>query len=97
MTELGKLYVMQHRTTFWAMSQNEAYMDTSVTYNPGDICMLLSVEVDNGPWHKPGEPDELRLTCLGCDGTVFCSWQDGIYGDASPLLRAHAVLLEEAT
>jgi hypothetical protein len=97
MTELGKLYVMQQRTTFWVKSQDEADMDMCVTYNPGDICMLLSVEVDNGPWHKPGEPDELRLTCLGNDGTVFCSWQDGTYRASMPWLRPHAVPLEEVT
>lgn len=87
MTELGKLYVIQHRTTFWVKSQDEADMD-SVDYNPGDIFVLLSVEVDNGPWH------ELRLTCLGNDGTVLCSWQDDGSG---PPLHEYTTPVEEAT
>lgn len=94
MAELGKLYVIQHRTTFLVKSQDEADMDASVTYNPGDIFVLLSVEADNGPWHKPGEPDELRLTCLGNDGTVFCSWQDDGSG---PPLHEYTTPVEEAT
>ena len=95
MTELGKLYVLQRDASFFVDIRNENEIEyASAFYNAGDTCMLLSVEVDNGPWHKPGEPDELCLTCLGYDGTVFCTWQDA--GAGQPLY-SYAVPLEEAT